>query len=683
MQRQFHFDEERITLPKGTRVVLRTDLPAADGYLCKTGTVGTVEDVVYDSYTIRTPTGRRIECQRDQLTIQRKDLLEGIARREHSFETLRDRVILSAVVGSVAWGLADEGSDRDIKGVFVLPFDAVIGLWEPVDEIQDPLSDTQYWEVQKLVYQGLRADANTLELLWSPHVEVCTELGRQLLESRQMFVSRNIFGTFGRYAMSQFRKMRAARRRRRVQQVIVELIASAPQLTEEQTVEHLCQQPDLLGDRNVAGRAREAIRDLYRSLFDRGLLRERGFEPLVQLVSHAAGDELFEEPRWKNAYNLLRLLCSGICWLRQGEPLIEVGGPLRDELLSVKRGEVELDAVLERADELSAEMEQAYQSTRLPEQPDFEAAHRFLLRCRERSAREALDPTWSAERAREPDTAREALDPDRDERTSSPATVASVQIPARRFEIPEQALRDFLGRYSHLDLVVCSLVGSHSYGFPSCDSDFDLKAIHLALADELLGLDEPRATEQFLGEVDGLEMDFTSHEARGAVSRLLRGDGNVLERILSPYLIAPVDPDRRLQELRALARANLSRRYFRHYGGFFRGMVQLYEKERTGKIKTLLYMFRVALTGVHLLREQQLVADLKLLLEIYPHDPVRELFALKEQAELATIDDDRPYLELVPALARELEQAHDLSPLPEEPSDRPALDDWLRRWRRA
>ena len=251
----------------------------------------------------------------------------------------------------------------------------------------------------------------------------------------------------------------------------------------------------------------------------------------------------------------------------------------------------------------------------------------------------------------------------------------------RRFEIPEAALRSFLDRYAHLDMVVCSLVGSHSYGFPSVDSDFDLKAIHLAPARELLGLSEPRATEQFLGAVDGLEMDFTSHEARGALSRLLRGDGNVLERILSPYLIEPREADARLTELRALALENLSRRFFRHYAGFFRGMVQLYRKEPSRKIKTLLYMFRVALTGVHLLTERRVLADLKLLLELYPFDPVRELFRLKEQAELATVDDDGPYLELVPELERLLEEAHEASPLPGEPPARGALDDWLRRHR--
>ena len=651
MPRQFHFDEERITLPKGTRVVLRTDLRAGDGYLCKAGTVGTVVEATYDSYVVRTPTGRRIECQRDQITIQRRDLLPAIARRQLDFEALRERVIYSAVVGSVAWGLSEEGSDEDVKGVFVLPFDGAVGLWEPVDEIQDPASDTQLWEVQKLVYQGLRADANTLELLWSPRVRVQTELGHELVRSRRMFVSRNIYGTFGRYAMSQFRKMRAAGRRREAQLAIVEVIADAPQLEE----------PALQDRLRRRGIDDEAVRDLYRSLFDRGLLAERGLAPLARLVRGGEGVQLLEEPpRWKNAYNLLRLLCSGARWLREGEPLIEVEGPLRDELLAVKRGEVPLDEVLRRADGLAAELEQAFNATRLPEEPDHEAAHRFLLGCRERSFREALA----------------AAPP------PPPVVAPSVPLSGEpRFEIPGAALRAFLARYGHLDLVVCSLVGSHSYGFPSRDSDFDLKAIHLAPAAELLGLDEPRATEQFLGDVDGLEIDFTSHEARGALSRLLRGDGNVLERILSPYLVAPAAPDQRLAELRALALGSLSRRFHRHYAGFFRGMVQLYDRERGGKIKTLLYIFRVALTGVHLLREGALLADLEALIERYPHDPVRELFALKEQAELATVEDDAPYLALVPALERELDAALEASPLPEEPPNRAALDDWLRRWR--
>ena len=246
MKRQFHLDEERITLPKGTRVVLKTDLHARDhgegAYLCKAGTVGVVAEAAYDTYLVRTPAGHLLDCQRDQVVIQRRDQLPALATRQHSFETLRDRVIYSSVVGSTAWGLSGADSDVDLKGIFVLPMEQSAGLWDPPDEIQDPANDTQYWEVQKAVYQGLRADANTLEMLWSPKVEVCTELGRQLLDRRRMFVSRSIFGTFGRYAMSQFRKMRSASQRRGVQQAIVELLASGDQLTEVQIGRASCRE---------------------------------------------------------------------------------------------------------------------------------------------------------------------------------------------------------------------------------------------------------------------------------------------------------------------------------------------------------------------------------------------------------------------------------------------------------
>ena len=95
MKRQFHLDEERITLPKGTRVVLKTDLHARDdgegAYLCKAGTVGVVTEASYDTYLVRTPAGRVLDCQRDQVVIQRRDQLPALATRQHSFENIRPR----------------------------------------------------------------------------------------------------------------------------------------------------------------------------------------------------------------------------------------------------------------------------------------------------------------------------------------------------------------------------------------------------------------------------------------------------------------------------------------------------------------------------------------------------------------------------------------------------------------
>lgn len=676
--RLYHFDEHRITLPKGTRVVLKIDLRATDGYLCKAGTIGVVEEAVYDSYTVRTPANRMVACQRDQLAMQRQDQLTALARRQQSWESLKDRVIYSAVVGSTAWGLADDSSDEDIKGVFVLPFEGTVGLWEAIDEIREPTSDIQYWEVQKLVYQGLRADANTLEMLWSPHIKVMTVLGQELLRRRRMFISCHIFGTFGRYAMSQFRKMRAAQKRRRVQQCIVELLAERPDLTHEQLVSRLCAggKGALMQGKEAEKRATEAIHDLYNSLFDRGLVRQRGYQPLVQFLKRADADRLLpDEPRWKNAYNLLRLLYSGIRWLTEGEPLIEVPSPEREELLEVKRGEVSLDEVLKRADGLAARLEHAYTITTLPKEPDYQAAHDFVMQCRRHAAAEYLaSRSWHGELS-------ETALPLSPSLASPELRRQPPEAAHRRFEIPEGMLHQFLTHYEHLPFVVCSLVGSHSYGFPSQDSDFDLKAIHLAPAVQLLGLDEPRPTEQFLGAFGDREIDFTSHEAKGALRRLLQGDGNVLERIFSPYLLLPHAPDRQLLELRELAQANLSKRFHRHYSGFLRGLVGQYHQEPAKKIKTLLYMFRVALTGVHLLLEQQVLTDLVLLLERYPFDHIADLIVRKESAEQATVEDDRPYLAFLPHLERLLKQAHEQSPLPDEPQERAALDAWLKRWR--
>jgi hypothetical protein len=112
-----------------------------------------------------------------------------------------------------------------------------------------------------------------------------------------------------------------------------------------------------------------------------------------------------------------------------------------------------------------------------------------------------------------------------------------------------------------------------------------------------------------------------------------------------------------------------------------RQLLRSYRENGERRVKSLLYIFRVALSGVHLLREREVVADLGLLLERYPFARVRELFELKQQAERSCIDDDGPYLALVGELEELLADAHRRSPLPDEAPARAELDGWLKRWR--
>jgi predicted nucleotidyltransferase len=80
-------------------------------------------------------------------------------------------------------------------------------------------------------------------------------------------------------------------------------------------------------------------------------------------------------------------------------------------------------------------------------------------------------------------------------------------------------------------LLLCGITGAHHYGFPSADSDIDMKGIHLAPTAELLGLDPPAQTHDRLELFDGVECDLTSHEAMKALNLLLTGNGKRMKNL--------------------------------------------------------------------------------------------------------------------------------------------------------
>jgi hypothetical protein len=105
-------------------------------------------------------------------------------RRAEAWGALLPCVVLEATVGSRAWGLADEGSDTDLRGAFVLPFGWTVGLGEPPRDLVSADGSATYWEVGKAARQALRADPNTLELLFVPSATAKDPMGEWLLAER-------------------------------------------------------------------------------------------------------------------------------------------------------------------------------------------------------------------------------------------------------------------------------------------------------------------------------------------------------------------------------------------------------------------------------------------------------------------------------------------------------------------
>src|SRR5689334_2176204 len=235
-------------------------------------------------------------------------------------------------------------------------------------------------------------------------------------------------------------------------------------------------------------------------------------------------------------------------------------------------------------------------------------------------------------------------------------------------------------------LLFATVSGAHLYGFPSPDSDVDLRGAHVTPTVLLTGLDRPVETVELEHVRDGLEVDLVTHEARKFLALLLRNNGYVLEQLYSP-LIVHTTPEH--EELKVVARGCVTRACVRHYLGFAANQWALFEKESPRRVKPLLYVFRVLLTGIHLMRTGEVNASLpecNLALGANRLAWLDELVALKVGgAEQGTLDDaeferhEREYLRLRERLVAEAER----STLPEVPTAEAALKDLLYRIRLA
>lgn len=382
-------DERAVPLPHGTEVITRVERMVGD-HRVPQGSVGRVSREVSDGVLLVTIVGvGSVQYARDELSPRRVGQMLFAQRRADAWAALRPCVVLEAVVGSRAWGLANEGSDEDHRGVFALPFPWTQGLGAPPEDLVSADGSATYWEVSKAVRQGLRADPNTLEALFLPGAKATDPIGEWLLEARDAFVSVEIFGTFGRYAIGQLSRLSQGLRLAEHRAVILSWLSADPSLSLDAVAEKLALVSTRPGSRaDKVHQAKQYVKQLYRSMADQGLLPASEFAALVTFARDRSAEfELPRELRPKNAYNLIRLLHTATHWLREGTPEFEMRGELRTRLLQIKDGEVPLDAVLAEAEALAPELTRARDESRLPPRPDVARADALLRRIGEELAR--------------------------------------------------------------------------------------------------------------------------------------------------------------------------------------------------------------------------------------------------------------------------------------------------------
>ena len=100
-------------------------------------------------------------------------------------------------------------------------------------------------------------------------------------------------------------------------------------------------------------------------------------------------------------------------------------------------------------------------------------------------------------------------------------------------------------------LLFATISGAHLYGFPSADSDYDLRGVHLLPLREVVGLKPGAETVEKSGVHDGLDMDLVTHDIRKFFGLLLKKNGYVLEQLFSPLIVRTTPEHDELKEIAA------------------------------------------------------------------------------------------------------------------------------------
>jgi predicted nucleotidyltransferase len=231
-------------------------------------------------------------------------------------------------------------------------------------------------------------------------------------------------------------------------------------------------------------------------------------------------------------------------------------------------------------------------------------------------------------------------------------------------------------------LLFATVSGAHLYGFPSPNSDVDLRGVHCLPLELLLGLQEQDNTVEKSAVRDGLEIDLVTHDAKKFFGLLLKRNGYVLEQLLSPLVVFETPY---FAELKSLAAGCITRHHAHHYLGFAQTQWKLFQKEVPPRVKPLLYVYRVLKTGIHLMQSGELNANLDELNELAPQSFITDLIETKcNGSEHETIDANSIafHSKQFEGLVEELQNAYEQSSLPDTPTSAKALNDLLLRIRK-
>ena len=140
------------------------------------------------------------------------DIQAIIQNPEYDFlrtnQNLNSNIVLLGFGGSYAYGTNNKNSDIDIRGIATNGKRNIL-IGNDFEQVVDTNTDTTIYSFDKIIKLLCSCNPNTIEMLGlkPEHYFYLTDIGRELIENKSLFLSKRAIHSFGGYANAQLRRL--------------------------------------------------------------------------------------------------------------------------------------------------------------------------------------------------------------------------------------------------------------------------------------------------------------------------------------------------------------------------------------------------------------------------------------------------------------------------------------------
>lgn len=333
------------------------------------------------------------------------DIKNKVKSSEYDFlrndSRLKENIILLGLGGSHAYGTETDRSDVDVRGIALNSKSDILCLGEGFEQFTNNETDTVIYSFNKIIKLLTGCNPNTVEILGlrPDHYLYLSEIGKELLHNKHLFISKKAVFTFGSYANAQLRRLdnKAARLVSQTEQE-QHILNSIKNASYDFRARYFAYDDDAIKLYIDKSESEEYESEIFMdvNLHHYPLRDYKGMWSVMNNIVKEYGkigkrnQNAIEHGKLsKHMMHLVRLYLMCLDILNNGE-IITYREKDHDFLMDIRNGKYldenrqPIPEFFEIVDELEAKLDKAKQTTELPDNPDYNKINKFVASVNER-----------------------------------------------------------------------------------------------------------------------------------------------------------------------------------------------------------------------------------------------------------------------------------------------------------